>query len=254
MDWRIVDAGPFRFHVLEGGSGDRLLFLHGFDAHPGESEFLAELAKSRSVIAPEAVGYGSSEGFDHIDDVVDMALSFRALLNALDTGPVDVIGHSLGGMFAAELAALSPHLVRRLVLISPFGLWLDEHPVPDLFVLNPNDLADLSGVQQVPTNGASNEDRVAATLTRAANLSVAGKFLWPIPDRGLRRRLSYIEAPTLVARGSRDRLIPEAYSNAFAELIPGARTESIDGAGHYPMNDNPVGFAARCLTFLDGGN
>lgn len=113
--------GPFDVRLWSGGSGPPLLYLHGFEQHPGAAPFLAKLAESRAVRAPEHPGYGSSSGFEAIEDIFDVTLHYRRLVESWNLGPVDVVGHSLGGMFAAELAAVAPHLVRRLVLVSPYA-------------------------------------------------------------------------------------------------------------------------------------
>ena len=132
--------GAFDVRVWSAGSGSPLLYLHGYEQHPGAAAFLTALARTHEVRAPEHPGYGESTGFEQLYDVIDVALYYRRLIESWNKGPVDVVGHSLGGMFAAELAALSPHLVRRLVLVDAYGLWLDDSPMPDPFALSSKDL------------------------------------------------------------------------------------------------------------------
>ena len=250
-------AGDIEVGISRQGSGAPLLYLHGYEGHPGDASFLAQLARTRDVIAPEHPGYGSSASIDRFDDIVDVALHYRKLIQATAGGPVDVIGHSLGGMFAAELAALSPHLVRKLVLVAPFGLWLEDQQVPDLFAMSPNSLARLTwanpeghAAQAAMTRSANGSSGAAAIITRTMNLSAAGKFLWPIPDRGTSRRLQYVEAPALVLTGAADRLIPPVYGEAWARSIAGARAEVIADAGHFPMLEQPEAFIAATERFL----
>jgi pimeloyl-ACP methyl ester carboxylesterase len=258
MGWTTIPVGDkYTFHTWDEGDGTPLLYLHGFEGHPGDADFLKGLAGSHRIIAPELPGYGDSGGFEHIDDTLDMTLAIRQLIEAMGLDQVDVVGHSLGGMFAAELAAVSPHVVNRLVLVSPFGLWLESDPIPDPFVLNPTQLAEITFAvptkatavvrAHAPSNG---NEQIGAALARTANLSVAGKFLWPIPDRGLRKRLPLIRAKTLIVRGEGDQLIPAAYSDAFSDAIPGASAVAIDNAGHYPMHEQPEEFARTCSSFL----
>lgn len=258
MAWKTVPIGEhFTFHTWEEGEGTPLLYLHGFEGHPGDSEFLRRLAGARRIIAPELPGYGESTGFEHIEETLDMTLALRQFVESLGVPNVDVIGHSLGGMFAGEIAAICPHVVNRLLLVSPFGLWIDEAPTPDPFVLNPTQLAEITwhnpaAATSIATSRAlsNGEDQVAATLARTANLSVAGKFLWPIPDRGLRKRLPLVRAKTLIVRGTSDELIPAVYAEQFADLVPGASVITIDAAGHYPMHEAPDEFLRTCEAFL----
>lgn len=164
---------------------------------------------------------------------------------------------SLDSPFAAELAVFCPQHVRRLVLVAPFGLWLEEAPIPDFFAMSPGQLQratwhdpESPQVQEALgrlVNGASG---LQATIRRASNLASAGKFLWPIPDRGLSKRLHLIKAPTLVVLGASDRLITGPYGDAFVRAIPDARLIVIPDAGHAPMLERPEAFLAAVEGFL----
>lgn len=257
-----LSDGAFRVRVATLGEGRPLLYLHGFEGFPGEAPYLARLAESHRVIVPEHPGFGESTGIDEIDGILDITLYYRTLLETLGFEKVDVVGHSLGGMFAAELAAICPSVVDRLVLVAPFGLWLDEAPIPDLFYMGPAQLqratwhdAECEAAQKAMSQlgGADKQSAGEAIITRAGNLSAAGKFLWPIPDRGLARRLPLIKAPTLVVTGESDKLISAPYGEAFANGIPGAQLVSIQQAGHVPMAEQPDAFFGHVIPFLKHG-
>lgn len=258
MAWRTTSVdgrGPLR--VWEAGAGQPLVYLHAEDGHPGEAAFLQRFANGRRTIAPEHPGFGESGGFDDIDDMLDLTLHYRRFLETLDVGRVDLIGHALGGMLAAEVAALCPWLVRRLVLVAPYGLWLDGDPLPDRFVMSPDQLraakwADAESAQSEPLASASlhADAGTAAMLASVQNLGASTKFLWPIPDRGLHKRLPLIQAPTLVVMGERDGLIPPAYGEAFARAIPDARAEVLPGAAHLPMVEHADAFFDLVESFL----
>jgi pimeloyl-ACP methyl ester carboxylesterase len=197
------------------------------------------------VIAPEHPGFGESEGLAAMQDITDQALHFRRVIRSLGARRVDVVGHCLGGMFAAELAAISPHLVRRLILVSSYGLWDDANPLPDAFSLAPPAFAAAKWAKPEAAP-ATTEDPIA----RQRNLGSATKFLWPIPDRGLIRRLPFIEAPTLVLHGAQDGLVPPAYGQRLAALIPNAGFQAIEGAGHMPMLEAEDAFTNAVTSFL----
>ncbi|MDA0365687.1 MAG: alpha/beta hydrolase [Chloroflexi bacterium] len=249
-----VDDAQIR--VWSAGSGSPLLFLHGFEQHPGDAPFLQRLAQSHSVYAPELPGYGESTGFESIHDIFDMAMRFRRLVEHLGTGPVDVIGHCLGGMIAGEFAATSPHLVRKLVLVDAWGLWIDADQPADPFVLNPEQLKqakwhDVAAAERETSIAQSHPDGAnAAMLLRQQNLGVATKFMWPIADRGLSRRLPYVSTPTLIVHGESDGLIPSAYADEFARLLPNAEVARISGAGHLPQVEREDAFITAVETFL----
>jgi pimeloyl-ACP methyl ester carboxylesterase len=239
-----------------GQGGTPLVFLHGFEQHPGAAPFLSKLAASRPVLAPEHPGFGASGGASEMAGILDLVLHYRQWLEPLvaEHGPVDLMGHSLGGMFAAEIAAIFPHLVRRLVLVDAYGLWLDDVPMPDPFVIPAPQLDAAKWADPATWAGAepNSHDGAAADYVyyRSANLGAASRFMWPIPDRGLSRRLPLIRAETLVVHGERDGLVPPAYADAFARAIPGARTAIIAKAGHLPMIEQEAAFLDAVGGFL----
>jgi pimeloyl-ACP methyl ester carboxylesterase len=144
------------------------------------------------------------------------------------------------------------------VLIGSYGLWLDEAPIPDVFTMSPDALkaAKWANPDDAPEEPsiftAPPDDQGAAVLERTKNLSIATKFLWPIPDRGLRARLPYVQAPALVVHGERDGLVPVAYADEFARLIPDARVAKIAGAGHIPQVQCEDEFISTMEAFLAG--
>ena len=252
-----VQGEKFQVRLWREGRGRPLLYLHGYDGAPDGAPFLRRLADRYEVFAPEHPGFGESSGFEHLEDIHELAFYYRSLVEELGLAAVDVVGHCLGGMFAAEFAALSPSLVRRLVLVDAFGLWRDDRPIPDLFVLGNTQLNsylwhDLqceaaAGVLEAQKRTPTDDE----TLLRTRNLAAASKFLWPIPDRRLHRRLQYVKAPTLLVWGDDDGLIDRAYAEEFREALPDARVAIIPDAGHYPMLEQPDAFHAAVTAFLD---
>lgn len=259
MKWRVVETKKgTRCRALEGGSGAPLVFLHGAGGLLRDNPFLDRLAQRYHVVAPEWPGYGESTGEELLEDMLDFALHGWDLVEALGFRQPHLVGHSMGGMIAAEMACLAPREVGKLALASPAGLWLDEHPIPDIFALLPAQLAELLFVdaqagQALLTGGANLEDMEALKefyLGTQRRLAMAGKILFPIPNRRLSKRLYRLTADTLILWGAADRLIVPAYAKRWQALIPAARVAMIDGAGHMLPYEQPEAFVRALAGFL----
>jgi pimeloyl-ACP methyl ester carboxylesterase len=165
----------------------------------------------------------------------------------------------MGGMLAAEVAAFDVHRAKKLVLVSPAGFWIDEVPIPDLFAAQLTEIADLlfydpkSPAAMLMT--AIPEDFKALEtmyVERVKRLATASKFLWPIPDRGLKKRAYRIKAPTLLLWGENDKLIPPAYAKEFSSRIKNTKLETIKKAGHMLMYEQQEQFVGAVRKFLKG--
>jgi pimeloyl-ACP methyl ester carboxylesterase len=259
MKWQTIDTKKgTRCGVLEGGSGTPVVFLHGAGGLLSDNPFLDDLAQRHHVFAPEWPGYGESTGDDLLEDMLDFALHGWDLVDALGLRQPHLIGHSMGGMIAAEMACLAPRDLGKLVLVGAAGLWLEEHPIPDIFAMLPHEIADALFVDPARgaallTGGADLGDIEALKdfyVITQRRLAMAGKILFPIPNRRLSKRLYRLSAETLVVWGAADRLIPPAYAAAWKALIPGARVVTIDGAGHMLPWEQPKAFVDAVVKFL----
>jgi pimeloyl-ACP methyl ester carboxylesterase len=232
--------------------------LHGAGGLLRDNPFLDRLAERYHVFAPEWPGYGESTGDELLEDMLDFALHGWDLVDALGLHQPHLLGHSMGGMIAAEMACLAPRDAGKLVLVAPAGLWLDEHPIPDVFALLPYQLAEVlfadpAAGQQLLTGGADLSDMEALKEFYLANqrrLTMAGKILFPIPNRRLSKRLYRLTAETLLVWGSADRLIVPAYAARWRELIPGARVVTLESGGHMLPYEQPEAFARVVAEFL----
>ena len=152
-----IAEGRRKIRVFEAGEGRPLVFLHGAGGLTEDSPFLAALARRWHVFAPLLPGYGDSEGAEDLRDMLAVTLHSFDVLDALGVDRPILVGHSMGGMIAAEMAAVAPREVERLGLIAPAGRWLDAHPVPDLFSKLPHELPAL--LFHDPAFGARDNDR-----------------------------------------------------------------------------------------------
>jgi pimeloyl-ACP methyl ester carboxylesterase len=241
------------------GEGPPLVYLHGPWGLRPDRAFAARLAGTHTVYAPRHPGTtpGDPDAVHALADWLDLVSYYGELLDRLQLNTAVIVGHSFGGLVAAELAAAMPKAVARLVLIDPVGLWLDEHPVKNWMVLSDSErrpflFADPAGEAAqrffaVPTEPNERVDVLSQLIWAQA---CTGKFVWPLPDRGLKRRIHRIAAPTLIVWGDADRIAAPAYAREFAKRIPGAETELIGKAGHLPHLEQPEAVAKAALDFL----
>ncbi|MGH2585036.1 MAG: alpha/beta fold hydrolase [Dehalococcoidia bacterium] len=247
-----------RPRVRVAGSGPPLVFFHGAMGLQWDG-FLDALAETHTVYAPEHPGTtpGDPDGVKPLDNLWDLVLYYYELFDGLGLEAPAVVGHSFGGMVAAEVASTNPARVSRLVLIDPIGLWRDDAPVKNWMVMQPQDLAravfaDPTGpvAQQALAMPEDPEAQIDARIQSMWSMACTGKFVWPIPDKGLKKRMHRIAAPTLILRGKQDGLIAPVYAQEFADRIPNARVELIDGAAHMPQMEQPDAVLRVVRAFL----
>jgi pimeloyl-ACP methyl ester carboxylesterase len=233
----------FEGKVTVGGDGPPVVYFHTAGG-PRWDGFLDGLAEGHTVYAPDHPGLGATarEAIYGVGDLWDLVLIYDELLDELGLGDVPLIGSSFGGMVACELAALRRARVPKLVLLDPIGLWRDDAPIADYMMMSPPDLmttlfADLDApqVQEFLVMPEDPDALATAIADSVWALGTTGKFVWPIPDKGLKKRIHRVAAETLIIWGERDRLVSPVYAQEFAGLIPGSRVEIIEGAGHVPQ-------------------
>lgn len=222
--------------VVRGGSGPTIVWLHGVHGVQPHDPVIARLAQRHTVIAPIAPGFNAVEEIDEIRDVHDLALAYDDLFEALGLARVRLVGHSFGAMVAAEVAAHVPKRVERLALLSPVGLWRDDLPVADLFARPYTAIDALLWAEGRPSGpmatSVADATQIESLVTIAQGMSAVAKFLWPIPEKGLGRRLYRVECETLVVFGEKDAFVPAAYATEFTSRLRRARAAVIPGAGH----------------------
>ena len=242
-------------HYYRAGQGKPLLYLHHLLGIRGFEPALAQLAEHYDLIAPFAPGWGPAK--DDLPDIdpgaLDLTLHYCDLLDALGVTQADVVGISIGAWMAAELAAISPQRVAQLVLVNPLGLWLDEVGGEDAFAQHPGFpsrvlFSDRSMREKLLIAG---RDKMEAHVEELLNLRAGAKFLWPIPDTGVKRRLPRIKARTLIATSEKDTIVPAAYGPAWQAAIPGAQLTTLPDAGHIAELEQPDAFSALVRGFLN---
>jgi len=243
------------------GSGPPLVYLHGPWGLAPDRAFVARLAGASTVYAPRHPGTtaGDPEAVHALDSWLDLMVYYGELFDRLQLDRPVLVGHSFGGLVAAEIAAAAPKSVAQLVLIDPVGLWRDDLPVKNWMLLSDRDrrpslfaAPDGEAAQRffgVPNDPAERVDVLSHFIWAQA---CTGKFVWPVPDRGLKHRAHRIIAPTLIVWGKADRIVAPAYAQEFAMRIPGARVAMVDEAGHLPQLEQPEVVAKAVLDFVKG--
>jgi pimeloyl-ACP methyl ester carboxylesterase len=249
-----VNGEPCR--VWEAGQGEPLGVLAGLYGAPRWTPFLARLAERRRVVVPSLPGFPGATGHDRLDDLPDWVAATLDLLEGAGLRGADLVGLSVGGALAAEAAAFSPGLVRRLVLVSPFGLFDEAEPVADVWAQRPEELPALLAAhpERVLAELAAPEggDAVEWQIEQVRAMEAAARLLWPTGDRGLRKRLHRIQVPTLLVWGADDRVVPPSYAKRFAALLGGpTELRLLSEAGHRVDLDAPEALADTTLAFLD---
>jgi pimeloyl-ACP methyl ester carboxylesterase len=249
---------PLRVHVE--GRGPALVYFHGpWGLEPGA--FLEALAPRFTVYAPEHPGTtpGQPDVIRQVDTLWDLVLCYDEHLDGLGIGEAVLAGHSFGAMVACEVAAQRPARARRLVLLDPIGLWRDDAPVVNWMLVGPAELPQHvfsdPGAPAAKSLFAVPDDLEAAAQARTRlswAMGATGKFIWPIPDKGLKKRLHRIASvPTLLVWGEHDRLVPRVYGEEFGRRLRDSRVEVVKGAGHAPHLEQPEATARAVERFLD---
>lgn len=251
-----VNGAPCR--VWEKGRGSPVFYLAGFGGLPRWTPFLDRLAERHRVVAPSLPGFPGAAGHDRLDTLLDWVAAALDLVEGAGLAGGDLIGASVGGALAAELAALSPGLARRLVLIAPLGLYDKKVPPTDLWAQKPPSVPGLLCVEpKTYTDHMAQPEGVSAEewpiiATRASE--AAARLLWPLADTRLERRLHRIRCPTTILWGGEDKVLPPSYAERFAKGIAGKTTTAIiPGAGHLADLDQPARVAEAVLTALGEG-
>ena len=248
-----VDVSGGRVHLLRKGAGEPLLFLHAAGGAGQWNEFLDLLAERFEVYAPDHPGFGGSDELPQVEAMDDLVYHYLDVIEQLGLDCPHVVGGSFGGWVAAEIAVLAPYEIGSLTLLGAAGLRLPDHPIADLFLMTPHQLADVlfhdpaKAAAMVPA-----EPDVDVILAAYRDLTGLARFTWSpfMCNPKLDRRLRRIVAPTLVVWASDDRLIPVAHGHQYTDLIPNARFALVGDCGHAMYFERPAEFAHIIAAFL----
>ncbi|MVZ98815.1 alpha/beta fold hydrolase [Actinomadura sp. LD22] len=233
--------GDVPLTVDESGEGKPVLLLHGGAGPVSVSGFAGMLAgRGRRVLTPVHPGFGGTARPEGLDSVRGLAEVYARLLEDLEVENATVIGSSVGGWVAAELALAAPERLEALVLLDAVGLESAEHPVADFFSLTFDQVVDLSYANpdafRIDLSALPDEQKRIAAGNRDALRVYGGESM---ADPSLKERLAAVSTPALVVWGEADRMVTPAYGREYADAIPGAGFHVIERAGHLPQIEAP---------------
>ncbi len=241
--------------LRRGGAGAPLLFLHGAGGIPDWLPFLDMLSEDFDVIAPDHPTFGRSGEPGWVEDVADMAYFYLDFLETNGLADVHLVGQSLGGWIALEMAIRNTSRIGTLTLVGAAGIRIKGQPAADIFIMDDEELARVLLVD---------EDRIQAMLamelteeqqdTAIKNKVATARLGWQprLFNPRLRKWMHRIDVPTHIVWGTADRLIPPSYAAEFQRLIRGSKVTMIEGSGHLPNIEQAEAFVDAVGGFLKG--
>ena len=248
-----IDIRGCKVNTRRGGSGETLLFLHGAGGLAGWMPFLDTLSDSFDVIAPDHPTFGLSDEPAWLDDMNDMALFYLDYIEALGLSNVHLVGQSLGGWIALEMAVRSCVNIQSLPLVAAAGIRIKGLPAADIFMMDQEELT-----RSLLVNPSIIETMLAMELTseqediQIKNKVSTARLGWQprLFNPSLRKWMHRIKAPTHVIWGDQDKIIPPAYADEFKSLISGASVTMIPECGHLPQVEQTGPFVSAVSGFI----
>ena len=251
----IMPVRECRIRIMRGGHGAPMLILHGAGGAGTWLPYMASLAARFEVIVPEHPGFGQSDTPAWLDTVHDLANFYLDVLQTLDLRAVHLVGESLGGWVAAELAVRNTSRLASLTLVGAAGLYVEGVSQVDTFLANDEQrMRDLFFDQKLAQEAIARAAQPEAHDAALKNRTTTARLVWQprSHDPHLRKWLHRIDVPTLLIWGEHDRLFPKEHAFAYQRLIPGAKTVIVPQCGHLPQIERPDQVVAALEEFTKG--
>jgi pimeloyl-ACP methyl ester carboxylesterase len=229
-----VEIDGCRTHLRRGGKGEPLLFLHGASGAPVILPFMEKLAQRFDVLVPQHPGWGKSDEPEWLENIHDVAYFYLDFLKQLKLSGVTVVGSSMGGWIAMEMAVRSTARIKSLVLVSPAGIAAPGVPPADIFLMTPEDL-----VRNLFVDEKLIQARLAAPVDvdeTLKNRHTTARLAWEprLHDPHLGKWLHRIDVPVKIVWGRQDRILPVGIADELKRLMPEAQVHILENCGHLP--------------------
>ena len=253
---QVIEVAGTRLQLLKGGRGAPLLLLHGAGGNPGWLPYHQALAQHFTVYAPSHPGYDQSGRPDWIGTMSDMAHFYRQLIEALDLAPTRLMGFSMGGWLAAEIAAMCPPYVQSLVLVDAAGIKPEVGEIAEILMVSQDVTKKLRFYD--PTQVPNYDTLVNREITPEEqdmlwrNREMTSRLCWKpyFHNPNLPAYLRGMKTPTLIVWGKQDAIIPVNCGELYQQALANATLQVIDRCGHSPALEKPQEFLTVVQAFL----
>jgi pimeloyl-ACP methyl ester carboxylesterase len=243
--------------MFSSGSGPPLLFLHGAGGNPGWQPYLDNLAQTHTVYAPSQAGFDGTPRPPWISTITDLAHFNQSMVRELGLRDYVLVGFSMGGWVAAEMAAMDHHNLKGLVLVDAAGIKPVHGEIAEIFMVSAQTRMNqrFYDISQVP-NGEEyqREPTAEEQLVAHSNQEMASRLCWRpyLHNPSLPFYLGRVDTPTLLVWGRQDAIIPVECGEMFQAALSNARLQVIENCGHSPALEKPGEFVAAVNGFLAG--
>jgi pimeloyl-ACP methyl ester carboxylesterase len=228
--------------LRRGGTGAPLLFLHGANGAPVVMPFMEKLAQRFDVLVPEHPGYGKSDEPEWLENIHDLAYFYLDFLKALSLSNVTLVGTSMGGWIAMEMAVRDTSRIKSLVLVSPAGVTAPGLRAADIFLMAPEEaVRNLFVDRKLAEARLAQPEDIDISLK---NRHTTARLAWEprLHDPFLPKWLHRIDVPVKLIWGREDRILPVGLAEVLAQRIPGAQVHILENCGHLPHAEKPDEF------------
>ena len=248
-----IDIRGTALYLRRGGSGEPMLFLHGASGVPGWIPTFQALSKTHDLMVPDHPTYGLSDEPDWLDRMEDLAMFYLDFLDQMDLEVVHLVGNSLGGWLAMEIAVRNCTRLKSLTLVGAAGIRIAGKPIADIFMMDPDDLVREIFVDQTYADNILNMELTEEQMDiQIRNRVATARLGWQprLFNPNLRKWLHRITVPTHVIWGDTDKIVDPAYAAEFGEIISGSEVTIIEKAGHLPHIEKSEHFVEAVSGFL----
>ncbi|MBI3326476.1 MAG: alpha/beta hydrolase [Nitrospinae bacterium] len=252
----MVEVAETKLHLLRGGQGEPLVILHGAGGSPGWLQYQQALAQRFQVYVPDHPGFGKSDRPEWIASVPDLACFYLWALEELGLSRVRVVGFSLGGWLAAEMAVMYPQIFERMILVGAAGVKPPQGEIADIFIRSPQEVTALMfhDPKQAPEYAQLYGGELTAEQQdiQTKNREMAARIAWKpyMYDPRLPALLRRLRLPTLIVWGRQDAIVPLSCAEVYHQSIRGSNVVLIDQCGHAPQVEKPQEFVRLVSEFL----